>query len=137
MNINGSFWIPLDNAAKIFPAIRNKEQTTFMRLSVVLKERVAINSLLRAVEFAEKRFPYFKVALRKDFFWYHLEQVCDPVIIKRDEGIPCRAFNENGDNPLLYRVFIFKNKISVEFCHILSDGYGVLTGGSPGCIILS
>jgi NRPS condensation-like uncharacterized protein len=127
MNIKESFWIPLDNAAKIYPAIRNREHTTVIRLTVVLKERVAITNLFRAIESTEKRFPYYKVTLRKGFFWYYLEQVDHPVIIGRDEGNPCQAFDNVGKGGLLFRILVYKNQISVEFSHILSDGYGVLT----------
>ena len=126
MNKKESFWIPLDNAAKIFPAIRNKEHTTVIRLSVVLRDRISIKSLFTAIESTEKRFPYFKVALRKGFFWYYLEQVDHPIITKPDTGIPCRAFNKEGENRLLFRILVYKNQISVEFSHILSDGYGLL-----------
>ena len=127
MKIKESSWIPLDNAAKIYPAIRNREHTTVIRLTVVLKERVAIKNLFKAVENAEKRFPYYKVTLRKGFFWYYLEQVDHPVIIRRDEGNPCQAFKNKGEGGLLFRILVYKNQISVEFSHILSDGYGVLT----------
>ena len=119
MDKTESFWIPLDNAAKIFPAIRSKEHTTVIRLSAVLKERVSIKSLFKAIESTEKRFPYFKVALRKGFFWYYLEQVDHPVIIKRDEGNPCQVFDKKSENRLLFRILVYENQISVEFSHIL------------------
>lgn len=76
-----SFWSPLDNAAKIFPAIRSKENTTVIRLTAVLCEPVSIKYLFKAVEQAEKRFPYYRVRLRRGFFWYYLEQVDDSIII--------------------------------------------------------
>ncbi|MBN1597823.1 MAG: hypothetical protein JW894_05975 [Bacteroidales bacterium] len=119
-----SYWTPLDNAAKIFPAIRSKEHTTVVRLTVVLKERVTIKHLFKAIEYSEKRFPYFKVSLRKGFFWYYLEQEDSPVIVEVDKGKPCQAFNNKG-NRLMYRILVYKNQISVEFSHILTDGFGL------------
>ncbi|MDT8433094.1 MAG: hypothetical protein RQ746_16375, partial [Bacteroidales bacterium] len=80
-----SFWSPLDNAAKIFPAIRSQENTTVIRLTAVLTEPVTINNLFKAVEQAENRFPYYRVRLRRGFFWYYLEQVDDPIIILPDD----------------------------------------------------
>jgi len=124
MNKSELFWTPLDNAAKIYPAIRSKENTTVVRLTAVLKERVMIKHLFKAIALAEKRFPYFKVTLRKGFFWFYLEQIDLPVIPHVDKGIPCRAFNKNNDNRLLFRILIYKNQISAEFSHILTDGYG-------------
>ncbi len=122
-----SFWSPLDNAAKIFPAIRSKENTTVMRLTAVLSEPVTINCLFKAVERAEKRFPYFIVRLRRGFFWYYLEQVKDPIMIRPDDQMPCRAFGINKENRLLIRILVHKNRLSVELSHILTDGHGIMT----------
>ena len=127
MNKKNTFWTPLDNAAKIFPAIRNDEHTTVIRLTAVLKDRISISCLFKAIESAEKRFPYFKVTLRKGFFWYYLEQIDHPVITGPDDCAPCKAFGKNRENKLLFRILVFKDRISVEFSHILTDGYGVLT----------
>nr|WP_320118937.1 hypothetical protein [uncultured Marinifilum sp.] len=120
-----TFWSPLDNAAKIFPAIRNKEHTTVMRLSAVLTEPIVISSLLNAIKKAEVRFHYFKVQLRKGFFWYYLEQVDDSIRALPDDNVPCKAFDMNKENKLLLRVLVFKNRLSVEFSHILTDGHGL------------
>ena len=92
------FWVPLDNAAKIFPAIRSKEHTPVIRLTAVLNERITISSLLRAVERTEKRFPYFKVNLRRGFFWYYLEQVDNSFSVLHDIDSPCKAFDIKGVN---------------------------------------
>jgi len=62
------FWYPLDNAAKIFPAVSNKEVTYVFRISVVLKHKIHIKSLFSAVLTIEKRFPYYRVILKKGFF---------------------------------------------------------------------
>lgn len=121
-----SFWSPLDNAAKIFPAIRSKENTTVMRLTAVLSDPVSIKNLYKAVEQVEKRFPYYKVRLRRGFFWYYLEQVNDPIRILPDDDMPCRAFGKNKENRLLLRILVFKNRLSVEMSHILTDGHGIM-----------
>lgn len=127
MTEQNKFWIPLDNAAKIFPAIRSKEQTTVIRLTAVLHERINIGSLVKAVTRAEKRFPYFKVYLRRGFFWYYLEQTHEAFSVQHDKDIPCRNFKSNRHKELLLRILVHKNRLSVEFSHILTDGYGVLT----------
>src|SRR6056297_1823340 len=83
------FWLSLDNAAKIYPATVDKEITTVFRITAVLKENINIQALMRAVSKAESRFPYYKVSLKKGFFWFYLEHqpVTIPVVV--DEGIPC------------------------------------------------
>ncbi|MDM8160655.1 hypothetical protein QUH73_12585 [Labilibaculum sp. K2S] len=121
-----SFWAPLDNAAKIFPAIRSKEHSTVARITAVLNERVAIKHLFSAIELAEKRFPYFKVSLRKGFFWYYLEQIDDPVKVTSDKGLLCQAFDRKDSNKHLFRILVRNNEICVEFSHILTDGSGLL-----------
>ena len=115
------FWLRLDNAAKIYPAIQTGEMTAVFRLSAVLKERVRIGALLGAVARLEGRFPYFKMKPRKGFFWYYLQYYDERTTVVPDEGIPCRAF---GKNELLFRVLVRENKVSVEFSHMLTDGSG-------------
>lgn len=65
---NESFWYPLDNAAKIFPAITNNERTSVFRISAILKKAVNISALYSALHKIEGRFPYYKVKMRKGFF---------------------------------------------------------------------
>ncbi len=126
MDSKNSYWAPLDNAAKIFPAIRNSEHTAVIRLTVVLKERVNIRNLLNAIKCAEERFPYFKVRLRRGFFWYYLEQSNLSFEVNPDKGTPCQSFKIKQGTGLMLRVLVYKNQISVECSHILTDGHGLL-----------
>jgi NRPS condensation-like uncharacterized protein len=116
-----NFWLPLDNAAKIFPAIISNEFTAVFRISVVLKDRIKIHNLLKAVNALEDRFPYFKMELKKGFFWYYLKYVDRNLQVKVEGQVPCRKFPENS---FLFRILAVKNRLSVEFSHILTDGYG-------------
>ncbi|HHV04196.1 MAG: hypothetical protein WCQ69_03330 [Bacteroidales bacterium] len=118
-----SFWYPLDNAAKIFPAITNDEVTSVFRISVVLLHKIHIKSLFAAVRTIEKRFPYYRVCLKKGFFWYYLESAyfLTPVVV--DDKMPCRRFEKESQ---LMRVLVADNRISVEFSHLLTDGGGAL-----------
>ncbi len=74
-----------------------------------------------SVREVENRFPYFKVKMRKGFFWYYLESDNFRVPVVPDEGEPCRRFSKRGH---MYRVLVAENRISVEFSHILTDGTG-------------
>ena len=116
-----AFWYPLDNAAKIFPAVISDEITSVFRFSVVLRHKVHISSLFAAVRTIESRFPYYKVLLKRGFFWYYLESACflTPVVV--DDRMPCRRFDKEG--PLL-RILVADNRISAEFSHMLTDGGG-------------
>ena len=115
------FWFPLDNAAKIFPAVLSREHTTVFRLTAVLKEPVKITPFLKALSLTEKRFPYFKVQMKEGFFWYYLEHVPRRFPVGVDDKLPCRAFDSNA---MLIRIMIIQNRISVEYSHILTDGTG-------------
>ena len=120
-NTRPDFWMPLDNAAKIYPAVQNEELTSVFRLSCVLKHRIKIKALLEAIEAIQDRFPYFKVKPKKGFFWYYLEFHNEPIPLKADFGIPCRAF---GKHDLIFRILAKDNRLSVEFSHIITDGGG-------------
>ena len=115
------FWLRLDNAAKIYPAIKDRELTAVFRISVELKGRIKVKRLLESVHAIEERFPYYKVKLKAGFFWYYLEPDQVPIIVVPDRGLPCRAF---GKHELMFRVLAKENVISVEFSHILTDGSG-------------
>lgn len=115
------FWLPLDNAAKIYPAIITDELTSVFRISAVLKVLIRISCLLRAVNILENRFPYYKVRLKKGVFWYYLEHVNLPFSVEVDNLTACRSF-EKGK--LMFRILAKKNRLSVEFSHILTDGAG-------------
>lgn len=117
------FWLRLDNAAKIYPAIRDNELTAVFRVTAELKERIKAKQLLEAISRLEERFPYYKVKLKAGFFWYYLEPNNLPIAIEPDQGIPCRAFKKNE---LMFRVLAGNNRLSVEFSHILTDGTGAL-----------
>ncbi|MGM0496787.1 MAG: hypothetical protein ACQESJ_02630 [Bacteroidota bacterium] len=115
------FWLSLDNAAKIFPATLSEEVTTVFRLTAVLKQPIKIKPLMKAISQIEKRFPYYKVRLKKGFFWYYLEHIPLRFPVEADDKRPCRKFPKNG---LLMRILVKNNRLNVEFSHILSDGSG-------------
>ncbi|MCF8229480.1 MAG: hypothetical protein K9G58_14190 [Bacteroidales bacterium] len=119
--VSEKFWLVLDNAAKIFPALLNEEFTAVFRLSAVLKHPVRIHALFKAVALIEKRFPYYKVQLKKGFFWYYLEHIPLKFNVEVDNKRPCRSFSRDS---LMIRILVSGNKINLEFSHILTDGSG-------------
>lgn len=118
-----AFWMPLDNAAKIYPAVQNEEFTSVFRMSCILKERIKVRILLDAIRKIENRFPYYKVKLKKGFFWYYLEFHDDRIPLEPDLDTPCRSFRK-GD--LIFRVLAKDKCLSVEFSHVLTDGVGAM-----------
>ena len=119
--VSDDFWLRLDNAAKIYPAVLTDELTAVFRLSAVLKEPLKITPFLKAVHLLEHRFPYYKVLPKKGFFWYYLEYYDERTTVRPDFEIPSRRFEKNE---LLFRILVKGHKVSVEFSHILTDGAG-------------
>ncbi|HYW94950.1 MAG TPA: hypothetical protein VE870_05140 [Bacteroidales bacterium] len=119
--VTNKFWLTLDNAAKIFPAVINDELTSVFRLSAVLKHPVRIGALQKAVLKVEERYPYFRVQLKEGFFWYYLEHLPVHIPVEPDIGRYCKRF-ERGS--LLLRFLARDNILSAEFSHILTDGSG-------------
>lgn len=117
------FWFPLDNAAKIFPAIISDESPVVFRLTAVLKQPVRIAAFQKAVRDAEKRFPYYKVQLKEGFFWFYLEHLPMHIPIGVDEHRLCKKFSKDN---ILVRILVRGNRINVEFSHIITDGGGAL-----------
>jgi hypothetical protein len=120
-------WFKLDNAAKIFPAVDSPLVTTMFRLSATLTEPVDPALLQRAVDSLAERFPYFRVTLRSGLFWNYLQRVDESAVVTEERESPCRTVDAKYGRPLLYRVLHFGRKVSVEFSHIMTDGFGALT----------
>lgn len=116
---NQDFWLKLDNAAKIYPAVQSAELTSVFRLTAVLKAPVRVTPFLRVVKSITRRFPYYKMKLHKGFFWYYLQYTDEKLEASPDAGVPCRSFEKHD---LLFRILVRGQAISVEFSHILADG---------------
>lgn len=121
----GNFeWFRLDNAAKIFPGQNSDGWSNVFRIGVQLKEEVDPQLLKTALRRVLKRLPCFDVRIRPGFFWYYFEHnPNEPLVLEDVKNICYRVkFRENAG--YLFRVFYHENRISVDFFHALSDGYG-------------
>ena len=119
-------WMPLDNAALIFPAIRRKNWNNVFRESVTLTEDVDPVFLQQAVDDLMPRFPSFYLRLRRGMFWYYLEEVASPPKVQEDYAYPLTFMTKKEMGRCCLRVFYFRNRIAVEFFHVLSDGGGAM-----------
>ncbi|QVK18346.1 hypothetical protein KHQ81_01120 [Mycoplasmatota bacterium] len=120
-------WMRLDNAAKIYPLVESEYITTVFRFSITLDMEIKKDVLLKALNNIISRFPYYKVTLKKGFFWFYLEENNKDLKVFEDIKMPCRRMDRVENNGYLFRVLYINNKISVEFNHILTDGTGGLT----------
>lgn len=117
-------WYPLDDAAKIYPLSLKHGQMSLFRLSVYFKEAVTPEILRIALAFTIKRFPSFATTVKKGFFWHYLDTAKRRYAIQEEHDIPCRPLNISRSSSQSFRVLHYRNRISVEFFHILTDGTG-------------
>ena len=121
-----TFWVRLDNAAKIYPAARNDNWSNVFRQSMTLSEKVDIEVLKSALEVIIKRFPAIAARLRKGVFWYYLEQVPHAPNIKDEKSYPLCFMSKKETRKCAFRVIVYNERIAVEFFHSLTDGTGAL-----------
>lgn len=117
-------WMPLDNAAKIYPAARSHNWTNAFRLSATLKEEVDTKVLQSALDVTIRRFPSLGTRLRKGLFWYYLQQVSHAPAIRQEMSYPLTRMTRRDLRDCALRVIVYHNRIAVEFFHSLTDGNG-------------
>ena len=120
------YWLRLDNAALIFPAIRKKGWSNAFRISVTLTEDIDPAVLQQAVCDLMPRFPSMYVRLRSGVFWHYLEEIKDAPKVSPDYAYPLTHMAHSDLKNCCLRVLYHKNRIAAEFFHSLTDG----TGGS-------
>lgn len=122
-----STWYKLDLSANVYPTLQRKNFSSVYRISITLKELIDPETLQKAVDFTLPRFPTFKVALKKGFFWRYLEPNENPgPYVQQDIENPCMPMNFRSDNHYLIRIYYYQKQISLEVFHSLSDGNGTL-----------
>jgi|LSQX01.1.fsa_nt_gb NRPS condensation-like uncharacterized protein len=120
----GPGWYRLDNAAKIYPILMHTRHSSLFRLAMLMRRPVDPDLLQKALNQTLPRFPQFMVRLRKGIFWYYLEHYNEPVRIEPDVVNPMRPWTRKDAKSHLFRVRYHDRRVSVEFFHALTDGYG-------------
>jgi len=124
---HGQLWYPLDNSAKIFPAIKNGKISAVFRLSIILRTAVDPKILQQALIDVLPRFPNFTMRLKPGLFWYYLEPNRNLPQIYEDNRYPCRRLYRKNNRGFLFRILYYNRRISVEIFHSLTDGTGGMT----------
>ena len=119
-------WMPLDNAAKIYPAARRPNWSNLFRLSVSLTEEVDREVLRTALDVTVRRFPSLAVKLRKGAFWYYLESLREVPDIMEEQSYPLTRMSKEETCRCAFRVLVYKNRIAIEVFHSLTDGNGAM-----------
>ena len=119
-------WLKLDNAAKIFPAARTRHWTNVYRLSATLYEDIDPDILQKSLNDIKKRFPSICVRLDNGMFWYYIEETKETPRVMPEGPHACMKMDFSEIKRCALRVLYYKNRISTEFFHSLSDGNGAL-----------
>ncbi len=119
-------WYKLDNAAKIFPAIHKNGMATGFRIAVVFKEIIQTKYLEEAVMLTLRRFPTFRVKIKKGFFWFYFEENNSKPTIQKESKNVFHSVEINFNDDYLFTVSHNGKRLAIEFFHSLSDGSGAL-----------
>ncbi len=117
-------WLPLDNAAKIYPAARSRHWSNIFRLSATFTDEVDKDILAVALGVTVRRFPSIAVRLCNGAFWYYLEEIGNPPEIIDELGHPTTNMSESDTRKCAFRVLVYKKRVAVEFFHSITDGTG-------------
>lgn len=117
-------WYTLDTAAMIYPLSMSRNWMPFFRLSAYLKGDVVPEILQMALSIVICRFPYYAVALRRGVFWHYMDGCRRRYAVEEESRRPFTVLNLTKYNAPCFRVQYYKNRISVEFFHLLTDGTG-------------
>ena len=126
-NIHNNTWFRLDNAGTVFPGQNTQTWSNVIRVSIKLKDAVDPDLLLEATKRCLPRFPTMAVRIRNGFFWHYLEKNPEQPVVLPEANNPCLRIKYNENNRYLFRIFYYKNRISLEIFHALTDGYGAFT----------
>ncbi len=117
-------WLRLDNAAKIYPASHDDATPAVFRISVTLREPIRAREIQEALDALVERVPYYRVHLKRGFFWYYLQRHSNRIRVR---PIPRHSLTEillrRRDEQLLH-VYAKRGTVAVDFSHVLTDGYG-------------
>jgi hypothetical protein len=120
-------WVKLDNASKLFPAVRSNRDTKVFRLHCELTEVVDPFVLQQALNKAIESFPLFRSVLRRGVFWYYLEDSDIEPVVELESNPVCAPIYFGDRRNLLFRVFFYHERINLEVFHALADGSGAIS----------
>lgn len=119
-------WFPLDNAAKLYPAITTPKHSCVFRISVNMEKPVNRAFLQRAVEDLKPRFPTLYVLLRRGIFWNYYEYNERMPKVRAESPYMNAHIDTLSNNGYHFTVSYYNNRITLETFHSLCDGTGAL-----------
>lgn len=119
-------WSRLDNAAKIFPSNSSARDSKVFRMFCELREPVDPQLLQSALDETTEQFPFYCSVMKRGLFWNYLEDSSLRPVVCRENTPPCLSLYSPDRKSLLFRVFYYEKRISLEIYHALTDGTGAM-----------
>lgn len=123
---NPKEWYRLDSAAKVYPLSMTHTRMTVFRVSAYLSDKVEPVVLQVALHAVIKRFPVFSTAVCRGIFWHYFDAIRRPLSVKEEKNPPCSYFKLGKRKTPCFEVVYYKNRISLEIFHALTDGTGAI-----------
>lgn len=119
-------WYRVDNAGKLYTVLHKPNCTCVFRIAANMKKPVNPDILEKAINELKPRFPSLYVCRKNGFFWYFFEPNKKPVILREEDSVMNKYIDSNINNNYVFAFYYYQNRISLECCHALTDGYGGL-----------
>lgn len=124
--MNNENWYPLETSAKIYPAIISPRQPSVFRLSCTFEQEIDPGILQTALNVTMTRYPGFAMTLKRGAFWFYFEGLDSFPVLKAEQNYPCQMVDPEQEGGFLFRVTWFRQRVNLEFFHVISDGTGGL-----------
>lgn len=125
-NYREYYWHTLDNAAKLYSCVSTENISNVFRISAMLSEPIQPEPLHQALEETLEEIPFFRVKMRKGFFWYYFETNYSKSLLREDNSPPCARMERSSNRGYLFRLTYLKRHIHFEVFHALADGNGAI-----------
>lgn len=119
-------WYRLDSAAKVYPLSMTHTHMTVFRVSAYLREKVEPAVLQVALHAVVKRFPLFSTAVCRGVFWHYFDAIRRRFPVREELATPCSYFPLGRRKTPCFQVLYYKDRISLEIFHALTDGTGAM-----------
>lgn len=120
------FFFPLDNSAVFIASTTCKTSPYVYRVSCELDELIFLPALEEALAAVTPRFPFLSTELRAGLFWYYLDPLKTPLRLYADSRFPAEYHPLMRRGRYLFRVRAYASRLSCEFHHALTDGFGAI-----------
>jgi len=120
-------WFRMDNAATLFSLVHSTRIPCMYRISSTLNKPINKAVMQQALLNIMPRFPYYNVNMRRGLFWFYWETNQEKPKVIDENRYPVQKLPVTVRGEFPFAVLVFKNRVSIEMHHSLTDGTGTMT----------